>query len=1172
MKEDFDNRIAELQKEHEQKLKEAGKSTAPSKTAKEKSLSQKGKNIADKIRKLKKPKGSTNIDFTLGTWDIAVEGIAKLVEAGSTIAEAIEKLVKDGAIGFKELKDREDFENHIVESIPEQKGKSEILNDIKEFAKENGTEEITKEMVGKGLIRDYVNSHIGEVEQGDLLDVAAKDLKDVLPNASKEKLIEAYLKENEFKQDTKKDLEGGLAEAKKQLNNIAKLTEDIEDLNGLKSIRQRSFPNERAKSEAEQQLINEKAAKLKEIRDRRNNILVDNKKIQDESIRQVQKVQSLKEKKAKLEKGIIEKQKAKDKKTDTPEIEKLKAEIKDIEKQLAKETADRNAQIKKGNRMIESESIRQITRVNELNDRKAKLERGIREKRTVDAKPDTPEIESLKKQVKDVDKALHEAEALAKKMSDDIQTKKDKLAEMDAGIKRAENGLNQIKVHRNKTEPQIDAEIEAKKKELRNSIRDNATDEQQQAKKLASEKENTIKKIKDFQQKLADGEFEEPVPVKLRKQDAELIRLKKQQSIIEEAYRKEQKKFQEKNKSKIERVADFARSAYVAILIGAPKTLAKVASMSIMRPFSEATTKLTLGKAFDAFFPNISKAALRGGESSSISSVQKGFEAYFRQMGNEKMESLYEKANNQYESAKEAYNDYKNSSNPDAAKLEKLKNDMNDKLIKVQGSFIYKFIGGSSLKDALSSLVNRSNEIEKQFGKVEGESIKDGNWLDKTNYVLGFIGRSHSAAKTFSGRFSFAAGFMARLEGAVKNGEDISKPDKVLEIAHESYLDWERGKYQQSNQISDLWNKLTNNISEGEKGTSREGTAKAMAALLKTEVAITRVPVNILHEAVMEYTLGAFRAVGMIAKNNKAIRNELKGEGMIADNSEFKAALKERISQMDEKQAATIARAFRKGGLGVGLYAFALISGAIHFGIFPHLGQKKKKEDDQLKPNELNPGQIMVGNNKLGEVTSGIIEHIPALWPTFMGLGMAQAYKDQIDKGKSSNAAIGDAIYTHLKVIEGSIPQSKIISPSRVGETVLQTVKKKATDAGLIKKEEFEGINDENVMKFVSDKKLKITPPSKKYTENGEDKIMTDSEYEKYVSNRGRRIEHDLQLLKRNGLVSKKTDNESVQKEISKIVQRAGEDARAEVLKLEKKPQAPDAIKNYRPLPVRPNH
>ena len=1144
MRDDFDGKIADLQKDYENKLKQAG-SKADTKSQKEKSLSQKGKIVADRIRNLKKPKGSTNLDFTLGTWDIAVEGLAKLVEAGSTIAEAIDKLIKDGVIGFKEAKNRDEFENYLTESLPEKKGKSEILNDINEFAKENETESITNDMVGKGLIRDYVNSHIGDIEQGDILNVAAKDLKELLPNATKEKLIEAYLKENEFKQPTKKDLEGGLVEAKKQLNNIAKLTEDIEDLKGLKSIRQRSFFNERAKSEAEQELINEKAAKLKEIKERKENIIADNKKVQDEANRQLSIVNDLKEKKAKLEKGIIEKQAAKEKVSDTPEIEKLKEEVNNLKKEILKEISDRDAAIKKGNRVIESESIRQITKVNDLKEKIGKLENGIREKREVIQKKDTPEIEALKDKAKETDKKLREAESLAKKMSNDLQRKKDKMEEMNAGIKRAEQGHEQIKTHRNKTEAQIDEEIAKKQRELKNSIRDNATDEQQQRKALEQAKQNQVNKIKQFTQKLADGEFTEPEPVKLNKKDAYLIALEKQRSLIEEQYRKKQNEIQELSKSKVGKVANFVRSTYVMLLISKFGTLGKVGAMSVLRPMSEVARKATLGKVFDAFFPNISKVAKRGGESSSIKSIQKGFEAYFKQMGDNKMEAMYQKAGNEYKIASDDYTSYKNSNNPNPEKLQELKNNMNDKLLNAQGALVYQFIGGSSLKDVWSALLHRHNEIEKQFGHVEGENFKNGNLLDKSSYVLGFIGRSHSALKTFSGRFSFAAGFMARLEGAVANGESISTPEKIIEIAHESYLDWERGKYQQSNLISDWWNDMINGMSKGKTGDALK-MANVAQYMLKVDVAITRVPVNILHEAVVEYSFGLVKAAYITNKEMSKIKGALKDEGFFKNEDRYKEALRERVSQMDEKQAATIVRCFTKGGLGVGLYATALIIGGIRFGIFPHLGQKKKKEEGDLKPDELNPGQVMFGDSKLGEATSATVEHIPALFPLFMGLGLVEQYHNQIKSGHTSSEAAANAIYVHLKILEHGVPQTKLIEGSE--DDAIKNIKRRLTDMGMIKKEEYKGFSDNQMqsegVSFAKEKGLKLTAPTKRQFDKTLPNYEEPERYDIYITERAKRIEDGLKALKENGLESKATDKEGLQAAVSKIIEWANEDAK----------------------------
>jgi hypothetical protein len=817
LKAEYNAQIEELQRKYQESISKAGK-TPEAKNKVAKTLSQTGKAVADQIRKLKiNKKGTANLDFTLGSWDLAIEGIAQLVEKGATIAEAIDKLIKENKIGFKNKDDRDKFEALFVDKLT-QKDRGEQVNAIKEFAEQNGINDVTNEMVSKNLIKDYFNSLIGEYPKEEIFDAAYKELKEILPNLTEENLREAFLKTGDFKQPTKKQLQGSIAEQERELKKIAK-------------------------------------------------------------------------------------------------------------------------------------------------------------------------------------------------------------------------------------------------KELTASQRDKI--------RLQEEKDKLTRRKEEYKRKLDNQEFEETEPKpRVKKYDAELIRIKKAEAQVNQEFRNKEKQFKEKNKGLIEKTADFVKDAIVAVLIGGPKTLVKVGAMSVVRPLSETVRKATLGKLFDHLFPGISKAAKRGGESSDFSTISKGFEAYFRQMNDKQLDKKYEVANQEYEKARLEYENYKDSGSPDEAKLEKLKKNYQEKLVKAQSYFIYKFIGGSSLKDALQSLVNRSNEIEKQFGKVGKESIKEEGLLRKASYILGFLGRSHSAFKTFSGRYSFASSFMARLQGAVEAGEDITSPDKILEIAHESYLDWERGKYQQSNAISDAWASWINRRAEKQEDKGREAAAKAFRYMLSSDVAVTRVPVNILHEGLVEYTFGAVKAVRDILKVNKQMRQELKDAGITngekvldeltegKSGEDFKESLREKISQMDAKQAATIVRCFTKGGIGLGLYALALISGGIKFGIFPYKGQKKKKEEWELAPNELNPGQVVIGDKKLSENASGIIEHIPALFPMFMGLGMAQRYKDNIEEGKTTPEAAAESLYKHLEILQSDVPQIAFFDPLNRLKTTGKLVEKRLSEYGLFPEKE----------------------------------------------------------------------------------------------------------------------
>lgn len=1093
MKDDFDKKISDL----EAQLKD--KSTPANKTTKEKTLSQSGKDLADKIRKLKIQKGDTAIDVTFGLRNLAVEAVAQLVEQGAKLGDAIKKVLSDEK--FKDIP--EDYlTGHIVEGL-NKKSPEETLDAIKEYAKENDLTDVSKEMVGKNLISDYVNSHIGEVDQKDLLNTAAKDLKEVLPDITKKKLIEAYLKEGDYKQETKKDLEGGIAENKKQLRSIAKLEEDIADLNDIKDLRQRSFKNEREKSDYEQKLADEKASIIKEAKDRRNKIIDDNKRIETERNRQQKIISDLEEKKSNIENSITEKRQRQERKLDTPEIEKMRSDIKDLQKEIR----DRNARIKNDNKMLETERNRQLQKVSDLTDKLDKLEKGVRDhKEKNPVKEDTPEIEALKKQVKDTDQKLREAEGRSNELNREAQNKKDKLAELDANIIRAQAGQDIIKTYRKDANRDVDAEIRNKQRQLKKAINDNSPEEKVQDKLLTEAKKKSIRDTKELQRRLDAGEFEDAEPRTRTKTDAELIKLDKEKAGIEEQFRKKQRELKEANKSTIERLADFARSVYVSFLIGSTHTLTKVGALAALRPLSESLTKVTLGKLYNTFFPGIAKAARAGGEGSNFRDIQKGFAAYFMQRREKGVEELSAKSEAAYQKANKDYQDYKNNydklkeANPKVQlpemekQLKSLESDRKEKLLSTLGNLVYQFIGGSSLKDAFKSLMERSNEIEKQFGRVEGESVKDarvskndvgksmlgdvgkfiGSEAKEMSYVLGFLGRLHSALKTFSGRFSFAAGFMARMEAAVDNKEELHS-DRVLEIAHESYLDWERGKYQQKNAITDLWNKALNHI-DNIKDPELKTVGKIAAQALRFDVAITRVPVNILHEAVVEYTFGAVKAAILGTKAVRSAKESLAEDGILKGQEGFKQALRERVSQMNPEQAAAIVRAFRKGGVGVGLYALAAITGAIHFGVFPHLGQKKKKDEDKLAPDELNPGQVMFGNNKFGEIVSGILEHIPALWPMFMGLGMQQEYHNQIKKGRSTPEAVAQSFYTHLKILEGSIPQTKLIEGTQ--ENVVNTIKKRLMDSGVISKSLPNGYDrsdkSDSNFKFVMDNNGKL--------------------------------------------------------------------------------------------------
>lgn len=950
--EQFDAEIARLNKEHETALKNKKPDAA---TKKEKTLSQKGKDVADIIRKLKIQKGDTALDITFGLRNLAVEAVATLVEAGSTIAEAIKEVLKDAK--YKGLSEDE-LTKHIVGGLDRIENRDATFDKIKDFAETEKINDVTNDMVAKGFIKEFVDSYIGESEPKDILKEAAKELKKVLPDITEDRLREAYIKKGEFSQPTKKKLETENSRDKKQLDRLSKLEQDIADLK------------------------------------KRGDISVD--------------------------KGNL------------PGAKSIDRQVAEKEKELQ---AELNKQGKKFNSADKYRKASDVSRSESHNGRIDDLTKKVNDKIEAADLSDTQK-EALKGLVDDLNNA---------KITLNPESKLDQSRIVENGL----SGLEKAKSKFDRVADKLDNanKLGALKKDLQRTIDKFNSDknESEQNIKLQRTKDQLRSRINEQQRKLNAGEFEDKLPVTLNKYDKELVKLQIEKNKIDSQFYKKKRELEEKNKTKFQKFLDTSRIAYVASLIYKFTTLAKVTVAGLVRPTFEAMTKLTGGRLFNLFFNNISKAAKEGGESSSLYSVKKLYQAQFSIIGEKNMQRIVDNNNKFYKEAVDVYEaDKKNAlavldeKGADSkefksaqGRLQKSKNDVDQKMLKATSNILYEFIGKNAFKDAGEAFLFRSNKIERMFGYNDTEGptgYKKGDGFGKNakniivnlnnlNYLLGVIGRSHSAMKTFSGRASFAAGFVARLESSIAKGDDVK--DNILRIAQESYMDWDRGKYQQGNFVTDTMNKVISTIGEqGEAG-------KKVAQLLKWDLPITRVPVNILHEAVMQYGVGFFTAtIRSIAETRKANKEVKLNESLIPGTDEFKKALSEKLQNMDAKTAANIVRTFRKGAFGFGLYSLIGALGMMHFGGFYQQGVKKKK-NEELEPGELNAGEIMFGDTKMSNLFNQIIEHTPAFYPALMGMNTVNIYKAKVEGGEMSYDAAYDAFVADLETINDGLPQSK---------------------------------------------------------------------------------------------------------------------------------------------------
>ena len=976
MQEKFEKELSAVKKEYEEKLKEAKTESKPKTTRekREKLLKEKGAELAAKIRSGKLKGTYATFPGLPQAINVVLEGVARLVEGGYTLAQAIDEYV-----AANKIKNKDQFTNDLFEVFKKQEKQQDSMDKIRSMAESEGLTDISNEMVGRNLIKDFIDSHVGLHDPKNVLDLVHDKLTEVLPDVQKDKLAEAYLKQGDYKQPTKKELESGFKDSERSFNRLVKLEKDINDLNEKKNL---------------------------------------------------------------YKKGSLKSATPYDKEVDAKEREK-KAIMDSMGIKVSSEDKYKKASYDQ--------------RAKSHNERVDNLIGTIEEKLSTGGLPDMVQraLTALKAKLEAARVAIDPSSALSQEKV------------LDGGISLFNNIKSEFFRETNDNIPQA-AEVRRALQKISDLFNVDKEDSEENI-KLQRAKDQAKRDSEKYFQKILKGEFEDKKQLPLTKADAELIKLQRDRDAIGKLYQDQKDEYARKHKSLYKRVADFARAAMVDWMIGGPMTLVKVAGSAVLRPNLEAATKLTFGRIFEALPMDTTKAiaerAKAGGESQSIKSIAKGYQAYFKQMGDKGLGEKFEKSNAAYEAADKEYidqqkdvNRIKYAAGKDSEayrlaekELQQAKNKRNDALIDAVGNTIYEYIGGSSIREGLEVLLHRSTEMERQFGDFDREDFtkfKEGVnakeklaiAMDNVQHVMNFVGRSHAALKNFSARQSFASGFMARLEYAVKNDIDIAHTDKLLELAHESYLDWERGKYQESNWLTDAWNKATTAVENIDReGTKIRKAGEGLAYLMRADVAITRVPVNMLREGIMEYTAGAFKASIMAAREYYKAKGIVLQDGYTPENeAQFRQELMEQLGKMDQDKAATIVRAFRKGGFGLGLYALALL-GSVSFGGWPHKGMsaedaKRKKRDEELGIDEINTGEVRIGDWKMPEFAAKIAEHTPAFAPLGFALGLAQVYKNNITEGISTPSAVLNSAMGQINHITGSLPMiDKMVGPLATG-------------------------------------------------------------------------------------------------------------------------------------------
>lgn len=222
--EQLKNRIEELLKQAGEAAFTEAKKTA-GKPGPKKSITLKGKDLADKIRSLRPKGGSAQANLfglPIAVYDTALLAIANAVEAGAKLIDAVNDALKD--VAFPSDKDRLDFMAHLQNvETPEspQALRAGYIQDISSLSKEKNSTSLVSDMVKplKKLMTSYVqDGSVGTLDE--LVKKTQEDLKDILPDADERQLRDAFSGYGE-QSPTKTQTEEQLGKLRQQARDVS---------------------------------------------------------------------------------------------------------------------------------------------------------------------------------------------------------------------------------------------------------------------------------------------------------------------------------------------------------------------------------------------------------------------------------------------------------------------------------------------------------------------------------------------------------------------------------------------------------------------------------------------------------------------------------------------------------------------------------------------------------------------------------------------------------------------------------------------------------------------------------------------------------------------------------------------------------------------------------------
>lgn len=496
-------------------------------------------------------------------------------------------------------------------------------------------------------------------------------------------------------------------------------------------------------------------------------------------------------------------------------------------------------------------------------------------------------------------------------------------------------------------------------------------------------------------------------------------------------------------RSKFDKFTDWRR----AFLTGGLKTIGRVLISGVSKVIVDPLVKQTTGRITSSIFPGLGhekvtlKNAAEGFNSLRKFSSDAAANEYVKKLENEfdaQSEKLGEsnqeldRLKTQYGENSAEYNDYLNGEHREIG------NAYSKAELNYAESTIYKWIHGNVGIDAKDILLHSSTDFDQAMGGYGKLNPKELKGADKALYVVDFMNRIHGVLKSPSARRALVEAYNTKLLEYQNKGVPLTASTR-LRALDMAYVQYQAGKYQEYNQLTELINK-GKYLGESKNANALQ---KFLSGFIKIAIPIARVPINIVKSGV-DLTAGGVEGLIRYGYEINKAKKGLSPEHQEQYNTVWRQ-LGEAARNIPEKDAAYINKLLSRqlfGGALMATAAYMLSQGLLAYG--GEYDEDKPRKRSYIgkdgKRHELDYGQWVINGHPMGKFGSGVLNHLPEFLPIALVANTKEVYDYEHDyKGKSGRKKLRDetdsfkgAFLSDLNEIYERTPVPSLLNPGDI--------------------------------------------------------------------------------------------------------------------------------------------